>query len=154
MSPIATAYHYTVNPIKKSTIIGSLVPIIRRQAIATPKFHKFIRILTMFYQVEHTIFVMTLLYVLLTVYILAINFYSFRFIKTQSEESESGTEYRQDGKLILAALLGGALSIYITMFIMRYRLNNLLLMIALPVLAVLNIYCFIIGYRSVYWLIM
>jgi len=93
---------------------------------------------------------MTLLYVLLTVYILAINFYSFRFLKSQCEEWESGTESKQDGKLILAALLGGSLAIYITMFVLRFRLNNLLLMIALPILSVLNIYCFIIGYRSVY----
>lgn len=96
---------------------------------------------------------MTLLYVLITVYILAINFYSYRFVKTQCEDWESGAESKQDGKLILAALLGGSLAIYITMFVLRFRLNNLLLMIVLPMLAVLNLYCFVIGYRSVYWLL-
>lgn len=96
---------------------------------------------------------MTFLYVLFTVYILAINFYSFRLIKTQCEDWESGIENKQDGKIILAAILGGAATIYTTMFILRFRLNNLMLMIVLPILAVINIYFFIIGYRSIYWIL-
>lgn len=94
---------------------------------------------------------MTLLYILLTVYILAVNFYSFRLIKTSRDDFEAGGEPScRDGKLILAAVLGGATAIYVAMFAMRFRLGNLLLMIAMPVLAVLNIYCFYLGFRSVY----
>ena len=93
---------------------------------------------------------MILLYILLTVYILAVNFYAFRLVKTQREDFEAGGEPSGDGKLLLAALLGGAAAIYISMFAMRYRLGNLLLMIAMPVLAVLNVYGFYLGYRSVW----
>ena len=95
---------------------------------------------------------MTFLYVMLTVYMLAVNFYSFRLIKSQRDEYESGNETvgKSDGKLILAALLGGATAAYVSMFCMRFRLGNLLLMIAMPVLAVLNFYCFFLGYRAIY----
>ena len=92
---------------------------------------------------------MLLLYVLFSVYILAINFYSFLLIKSQ-RDSFNEAEQRKigDGKLLLAAFLGGALTMYISMFIFKYRLNSLFLMIALPVLSVLNIYLFILAYRS------
>lgn len=95
---------------------------------------------------------MILLYILLIVYILAINFYSYRLIKTQRDDWEAGGDSfsKQDGKLMLAAILGGASAIYIAMFAMRFRLSNLLLMIALPVLAVLNLYCFFLGFRGIY----
>lgn len=94
---------------------------------------------------------MTLLYILLSVYIFSVNFYSFRLVKTQRDEFEAGGDGNgQDGKLILAAILGGAAAIYCAMFALRFRLGNLLLMILMPVLAVLNIYCFYLGFRSVY----
>lgn len=95
---------------------------------------------------------MTLLYILLSVYILAVNFYAFRLVKTQRDDFEAGADMScKDGKLILAAMLGGATAIYAAMFALRFRLGNLLLMVAMPVLAVLNIYAFYLGYRSV-WL--
>ena len=95
---------------------------------------------------------MTLLYILLTVYIVAVNFYAFRLVKSQRDDFEAGGETGgKDGKLILAAILGGATAVYLSMFLMRFRLGNLLLMISMPVLAVLNIYAFYLGYRSV-WL--
>jgi uncharacterized membrane protein YsdA (DUF1294 family) len=53
-----------------------------------------------------------------------------------------------DGRLILAALLGGAIGIYVTMFITKYKLKNMLLMIILPVIGVLNVYFFIIALKS------
>lgn len=95
---------------------------------------------------------MFIFYVLLTVYILAVNFYSFRLVKTQRDDWESGGNVysKQDGKLFLAAVLGGAVAIYISMFAMRFRLSNLALMIFMPLIAVINLYCFFIGFRSVY----
>ncbi len=91
-------------------------------------------------------------YALLIVYILAVNFYAFRFVKAQRDGVESGDDPvgRGDGKLILAALLGGAATIYICMFAMRYRLGSILLMLSLPLLAVFNFYCFFLGFRGIY----
>ena len=96
---------------------------------------------------------MIFLYVLLGIYILAVNFASYLLVKRQYEEWESGdpTAHKSDGKIILAGLLGGASAIYVTMFCLRYRLSNLLLMIMMPVLAALNFYCFYLGFRSIYF---
>ena len=95
---------------------------------------------------------MTLLYVLLTVYILAVNFYAFRLVKAQRDGADEGENPRKtDGKLILAAILGGAPAAYAAMFALHFRLGNLLLMIAMPVLAVLNLYGYFLGFRSI-WL--
>jgi uncharacterized membrane protein YsdA (DUF1294 family) len=98
---------------------------------------------------------MILMYILLTVYILAVNFYSFLLIKNAREDdegAESGGNANGgnvgNGKLLLSALLGGAITAYVCMFVFRYRLNNLLLMVAMPVLAALNVYLFFIAYRS------
>lgn len=92
---------------------------------------------------------MVLLYIIFGVYIAAINFYAVLLIKSQRDEyGESDSHVTRDGKLILTALLGGAIALYLSMFFMRYRLKNLLLMILLPVLGVLNIYFFVIAFRS------
>ncbi len=96
---------------------------------------------------------MILFYVLFTVYILAVNFYAFRLTKGQKEEEESGSERRTgDGKLILSALLGGAIAVYASMFAMKYRLSNAVFMILMPILAVLNLYFFYLGFRGIYFL--
>ena len=55
---------------------------------------------------------------------------------------------KADRKIILAAILGGALAIYVSMFVMRYRIKNILFMILMPVVAVLNIYFFYLAYSS------
>lgn len=91
---------------------------------------------------------MVLLYVIFSVYIFAINFYAALLIKWQRDNFEENEKKIGDGKLILAALLGGALAIYATMFILKYRLTNILLMTLMPVVAVINIYFFYLAYRS------
>ena len=93
---------------------------------------------------------MTILYICFVVYILAVNFYAFRFLKTQKENFETDGKIAGDGKLLLAAILGGAISIYASMFILRYRLGNLFFMIFMPLVAVLNVYMFILGFRGIY----
>lgn len=93
---------------------------------------------------------MLLLYIIFIVYILAVNFYAIILLKSQKDEyAEDESRMKSgDGKLILTAILGGAISIYISMFIMRYRLKNLLLMILMPVIGVINVYLCIIAFRS------
>lgn len=106
----------------------------------------------------HTVRRMILLYILLSVYIAAVNFYAFLLIKSRRSDADAADGERSarragDGKLFLTAFLGGAVTLYVTMFVFRYRLNDLLLMLALPVLAALNIYLFILAYRSGFGLI-
>lgn len=92
---------------------------------------------------------MVLLYIIFTVYIFAVNFYAVMLIRAQRDEyGESDEKPTGDGKLILTAILGGAIALYVSMFIMRYRLKNLMLMILLPVIGVLNIYFFYLAYSS------
>ncbi len=93
---------------------------------------------------------MIFLYVLFSVYILAVNFYGIRFAKAMRDGDDTGNSRAGDGKLVLTALLGGAISIYVTLLAMRYRINSMTLMIFLPVIAVLNIYCFFMAFRSIY----
>lgn len=93
---------------------------------------------------------MLLLYIIFIVYILAVNFYAIILLKSQKDDyaDDEAKMNSGDGKLILTAILGGAISIYICMFIMRYRLKNLLLMILMPVIGVLNVYFCVVAFRS------
>lgn len=52
------------------------------------------------------------------------------------------------GKLYITGLLGGAISIYLCMFLLKYRRSDLLLMVTMPLLGVLNIYLWVLLFRS------
>lgn len=93
---------------------------------------------------------MLLLYIIFTVYIIAINSYSVMLLLSQKNEYLDDESKRNagDGKLLLSAILGGALGIYVTMFITRFKLKNMLFMILMPVLGVINVWFFILAYRS------
>jgi len=89
-----------------------------------------------------------LIRILLTVYILAINVYSFLLLKFQRDSYEDGEceNSVRDGKLFTTAVLGGALGIYVAMFAFRFRLKSMFLMVLMPVLIVLNGYLVVMGF--------
>ena len=114
---------------------------------------------------------MVILYVLLVAYILAVNFYAFLLVKSlkekekqdeldrQSEPLSSYAEPRYEnapqtpvqrptGKLFLTGLLGGAIAIYVCMFVFKYKRSDLLLMVLMPLFAVLNVYIWVQLFRS------
>lgn len=110
---------------------------------------------------------MIILCVLLIAYILSVNFYSFLLIKSlrdkeRAEEREkalravsetpSPTEYKppekSSGKLFIAGILGGAITIYVCMFLLKYKRSDLLLMVFMPLIGILNIYLWIVLFKS------
>ena len=109
---------------------------------------------------------MIILYILLVAYILAINFYSFLLVKSLRDKERQTDAMREaeplslssetpvkppekvTGKLCIAGLLGGAITIYVCMFIFKWRRTELILMILMPLLGVLNIYLWILLFRS------
>ncbi|MDE6597643.1 MAG: hypothetical protein K2K60_03280 [Clostridia bacterium] len=92
---------------------------------------------------------MLLLYIAFIVYILAVNFYAVILLRTLRDENGDDCKANTgDGKIILTAILGGAIGAYVSMFIMRYKIKNVLLMVLMPVIAVFNVYFFIVAFRS------
>ena len=84
--------------------------------------------------------------ILLTVYVLAINFYGFWSMRSIKKEKPTDQK-KHDGKLSLIALLGGGIAIYACMFIYKTRLDNLFFMVAVPVLTALHVYLWTFGFR-------
>ena len=109
---------------------------------------------------------MVILYVLLVAYILAINFYAFLLVKslrdqerqaelnaqaqplTETQATPQKTTGKPTSKLCITGLLGGAITVYVCMFLLKYRRSDLFLMVLMPLLAVLNIYLWVLLFRS------
>ena len=78
-----------------------------------------------------------LYYTVISVYFLAVNLYSIIVINRQKQNFDEG-EQVNDGNIVLSGFLGGAISIYTFMLIKKYRLSNLFLMVAMPVLSAVS----------------
>lgn len=113
---------------------------------------------------------MVLLYILLIAYIIAVNFYAFLLVKSLRDKDKQAeierqakpltdstqtaeqplkpTEDRALGKLCLTGALGGAITIYLCMFLLKYKRSDFLLMVLMPLLGVLNVYLFVLLFKS------
>ncbi len=93
----------------------------------------------------------TIVYVLAIVYILAINFYGILMLHFQKKSRTQGDEESiaiSDGKLLLTGIMGGAIGIYIFMFIFKYRLRSLVMMVLMPVIITLNVYIVYLSFSN------
>ncbi|MBQ7236304.1 MAG: hypothetical protein IJX03_04020 [Clostridia bacterium] len=70
------------------------------------------------------------------------------FQKKAREEGDEENITISDTKLMLAGLLGGATGIFIFMFIFKYRLKSLFMMVLMPVFIALNIYLLIMVFNG------
>lgn len=115
---------------------------------------------------------MVILYILLVAYILAVNFYSFLLVKSLRDKERDAESQKEAeplisasapnaqtpasnsppekyiGKLCIAGLLGGAITIYVCMFVFKFQRSNLLLMVLMPLLGVLNVYLWVLLFKS------
>lgn len=93
----------------------------------------------------------TIVYILIIVYIIAINLYGILMLHFQKKSRAQGDEETiaiSDGKLLLTGFLGGAIGIYVFMFIFKYRLKSLVMMVVLPVIIALNVYVVYITFTN------
>lgn len=67
--------------------------------------------------------------------------------KQKEEETEILSKYSRkpvsDIKLLICSLLGGALGVYLALFVFRYRLRDLTMMVLVPTILVLNVYFYL-----------
>ena len=94
-----------------------------------------------------------LIKILVIVYYLSINVYSFMLLRSQKKNEEEGNCSRiRDGNLFITALLGGALGIYVGAFVLHFRTRSLFIMVFMPVLVVLNLFIIIACYVNEFWI--
>lgn len=85
----------------------------------------------------------TIFYILIIVYVIAINLYGIMMLRFQKKARENGDEENigiSDTKLMLTGILGGATGIFIFMFIYKYRLKSMVMMVLMPIFITLNAY--------------
>ncbi len=97
------------------------------------------------------------------VYLLAINVFGFMLMLTDKRNNEIATDTNEENKvnknkvskskLIFTAFLGGALGIYLSLFILKYKTNNLFLMITMPLILVVNVYLLIFLFSNTFGII-
>ena len=91
----------------------------------------------------------TLIRILISVYFVSVNVYSFflmRIQKTQVLSNNNSTV--KDGKLLLVGIMGGALGVFLSAFILSYRRDSMFIMIVMPILIALTVYVIVLGFIS------
>lgn len=95
-----------------------------------------------------------LIKILVIVYYVAINVYSFMLLKSQKKNEDEGNCSRiRDGNIFVTALLGGALGFYVGAFVLKFRTRSLFLMVFMPVLIVVNVFFIVVGFLNDFWML-
>ncbi len=88
-------------------------------------------------------------YLIPAVYFIAVNVYGFFLVRSlRAAALERSGARSKKWKLLLAGLLGGAPAGYAAMFLLHYGTDDALLMIAMPLLIVLNGYALFLLLRA------
>lgn len=98
---------------------------------------------------------LTILHVVLIAYVVAVNVYGIILLKSQKKARDFGEDDKpliSDSKLFMTGLVGGALGIYLFMFIFKYRLKNFIFMVFMPVFLALNGYLIFLALRNGFWI--
>ncbi len=85
---------------------------------------------------------MIFVYILFGVYFAAVNLYAFLLVRNrkQRDTERNGDDKNGNARLLTAGVLGGAIAAYAAMFIYRYKTDNALMMVLLPLLGAVNLY--------------
>lgn len=91
-----------------------------------------------------------IVYILSITYLAAINFYGILLLFFQKKAQEDCDDYKKisDMQLLFTGILGGAAGIFTFMFIFKYRLKSMHLMVFLPVFIALNVYVAVIVFSG------
>lgn len=57
-----------------------------------------------------------------------------------------------DIKIFISGILGGALGVYIAMFIYKHKLSNFFFMVVIPVFIAVNVYTLVTGFINNFWI--
>ena len=65
-----------------------------------------------------------------------------------NSSNSAKTPQKTLGKLLITGALGGAIAVYVCMFVFKFKRTELLLMVVMPLLGVLNVYLWVLLFRS------
>lgn len=74
-----------------------------------------------------------------------------RFQKQAREDGDEENIGISDTKLLFTGLLGGATGIFVFMFIFKYRLKSIFMMVLMPIFIALNVYLVVALINKGFW---
>ena len=90
-----------------------------------------------------------LYYLVLSVYIFAINLYGIMILNFQKKAINSESCEKPQithAKIFLTGILGGASGLFLFMFILKHKLKSFIFMVFMPVCIAINLYLFYIAF--------
>ena len=71
--------------------------------------------------------------------------------KKQKNTKQNKTQI-SNTKIFISGVLGGALGVYIAMFIYKHKLSNFFFMVVIPVFIAVNVYTLVTGFINNFWI--
>ena len=88
--------------------------------------------------------------ILVAVYYISASVYGFMIVNShkKSDENDDKCNRVTDGKIFFASMLGGAVGVYIAMFVFKHKLKSVTFMVLTPVIAAAHICLLFFGYTQ------